>query len=87
MGIILWIVLGLIAGFFARCIMPGQKNFSVIITVILGVSGAVTGGAISTALGYGNVNGFNIHSILIATLGSLFILYLSHWLVMFNKGK
>jgi uncharacterized membrane protein YeaQ/YmgE (transglycosylase-associated protein family) len=80
MGVVSWIVFGLIAGILARCIMPGVKHFGFIMTVILGVIGAVIGGAVSTALGFGDVNGFNIASIAIATVGAIIVLFIVHFI-------
>jgi uncharacterized membrane protein YeaQ/YmgE (transglycosylase-associated protein family) len=74
MGIISWIVLGLIAGALAKFIMPGNDPGGIIVTIIIGIVGAVIGGFIGTQLGFGNVSGFNLHSLIIAVLGSLILL-------------
>ncbi len=52
MGIISWIIFGLIAGILAKWIMPGKDGGGFIITVILGIIGAVVGGWISTFFGF-----------------------------------
>lgn len=74
MGILSWIVLGLIAGALAKFIMPGDDPGGIFITILIGIVGAVVGGFISTALGFGAVSGINIASILIAILGSIVLL-------------
>lgn len=74
MGILLWIVFGLIAGFVAKWIMPGRDPGGFIITVLLGVGGAIVGGMIGTALGYGGMTGFDIRSLLIAIGGAMLLL-------------
>ncbi len=57
MGIISWIIFGLIAGILAKWIMPGKDGGGFIITIILGIVGAVVGGWISTFFGFGRVDG------------------------------
>ena len=44
MGIIAWIVVGLIAGFIAKALMPGNEPGGIILTVLLGIAGAFVGG-------------------------------------------
>ena len=56
--------------------MPGPDPGGWIVTILIGIVGAVIGGFISTALGFGGVDGFNIGSLLIAILGSLILLFL-----------
>lgn len=73
MGIISWIILGLIAGWLAGFIMPTGR-LGVIKTILLGVAGALIGGYISTFLGWGTVTGFNLSSILIAVLGAIVLI-------------
>lgn len=76
MGIIAWIVFGLIAGAIAKLIMPGDDPGGFIVTIIIGILGAVVGGFIATALGFGAVSGFNIGSFLVAILGAIILLWL-----------
>ncbi|MGY3943036.1 GlsB/YeaQ/YmgE family stress response membrane protein [Aeromonas tecta] len=76
MGFITWIVLGLIVGILAKWIMPGKDGGGFFMTVILGVIGAMVGGYVSTLLGMGTVTGFNLSSILIATVGALLVLFI-----------
>lgn len=76
MGILSWIIFGLIAGALAKFIMPGDQPGGCIVTVILGIVGAVVGGFIGTQLGFGDVNGFNLHSFAIAIGGALLLLIL-----------
>ena len=52
MGILSWIIFGLIAGALAKLIMPGDDPGGVIITIIIGIVGAVIGGFIAVLLGY-----------------------------------
>jgi uncharacterized membrane protein YeaQ/YmgE (transglycosylase-associated protein family) len=74
MGIISWIIFGLIAGGIAKLIMPGEDPGGFIITMLLGIAGALVGGFIGTALGFGSVDGFNFGSFIIAVLGAILLL-------------
>ncbi|WPP50309.1 GlsB/YeaQ/YmgE family stress response membrane protein [Catalinimonas niigatensis] len=76
MGILAWIIFGLIAGVIAKIIMPGNDPGGFIITILIGIAGAVIGGFIATALGWGEVSGFDFKSFLIAIGGSLLLLWL-----------
>jgi uncharacterized membrane protein YeaQ/YmgE (transglycosylase-associated protein family) len=75
MGILAWIVFGLIAGALAKFIMPGRQGGGFILTTILGVVGAVVGGFIGTQfLGFGDISGFDLRSMAIAVGGALLVL-------------
>ena len=74
MGILLWIVFGLIAGALAKLVMPGRDPGGWIVTILLGIGGAVIGGIVSTTLGFGAISGFDLRSLLIAIGGSLVLL-------------
>ncbi len=75
MGIISWIVMGLIVGLIAKFIMPGKDPKGFLITILLGIGGGLLGGYLGTVLGLGTVTGFNLKSILIATGGAIIILF------------
>ena len=76
MGILTWIVLGLVVGILAKMIMPGDDPGGFFITILIGIAGALLGGFLSTALDYGPVTGFNLPSVVIAVIGSLILLFL-----------
>jgi uncharacterized membrane protein YeaQ/YmgE (transglycosylase-associated protein family) len=76
MSWIVWIILGLIAGVIAKLLMPGRDPGGFIVTIILGIVGALVGGFISVKLGFGDVTGFNLPSIIIAVLGSMLLLFI-----------
>lgn len=76
MGIIAWIVFGLIAGAIAKLLMPGKDPGGFIVTIIIGILGAVVGGWIGTALGMGGVSGFNFGSFVVAVVGAIVLLVL-----------
>ena len=74
MGILAWIVVGLIAGALAKLIMPGDDPGGIIVTILIGIVGAFVGGFVVNLLGGAGVSGFNIWSILVATLGAIILL-------------
>jgi len=76
MSIIAWIVVGLIAGAIAKMLMPGNDPGGIIITILLGIAGAVVGGFIAVALNISNgVDDFDIGTIVLAVLGSMLLLF------------
>ena len=76
MGIISWILVGLIAGLLAKWIMPGSGPGGFIVTVLIGMAGASIGGFIVRILVGSGATGFNVWSILVATLGAIVLLFL-----------
>jgi uncharacterized membrane protein YeaQ/YmgE (transglycosylase-associated protein family) len=75
MGLLSWIVLGLVVGALAKWIMPGPDPGGLIVTMLIGIAGAFVGGFIATFLGLGTVTGFNLGSLAIATGGALLLLW------------
>jgi uncharacterized membrane protein YeaQ/YmgE (transglycosylase-associated protein family) len=74
-GILAWILVGLVAGVLAKIAMPGPDPGGVILTIVIGIVGAVIGGFVmENLLGGPGVTGVNLASILIATLGSVILL-------------
>jgi uncharacterized membrane protein YeaQ/YmgE (transglycosylase-associated protein family) len=74
MGILSWIVFGLIAGVIAKYVMPGPDSGGIVLTILLGVAGAVVGGFIGSQMGFGSVTAFDVRSLLIAIGGALVLL-------------
>jgi uncharacterized membrane protein YeaQ/YmgE (transglycosylase-associated protein family) len=76
MGIIGWIILGLLAGFIAKAILPGDDPGGVIVTTLIGVAGAFIGGFITKALGFGDPidEFFDFSTWLGAIIGSIVLL-------------
>ncbi len=75
MGIISWLVLGLIVGVLAKWIMPGDDPGGFIVTILIGIAGAFVGGFLGSLVGLGDVTGFNFVSIGLATLGAVILLF------------
>ena len=76
MGIIGWILLGLVAGVIAKAILPGDDPGGIIVTIILGIVGALLGGLIARALGIGDPidEFFDISTWLAAIIGAIVVL-------------
>ena len=75
MGIIAWIVLGLIAGWIANKIMHGEGS-GLLMNLVLGVVGAFVGGLLISVIGGVGVTGFNLWSLLVSVLGAVVVLWL-----------
>jgi uncharacterized membrane protein YeaQ/YmgE (transglycosylase-associated protein family) len=73
MGLLSWIILGLIAGVIADFLMHG--GFGLIGSIIIGIIGAVVGGYLASLAGVGDVTGVNIGSIVIAVIGACIVLF------------
>jgi uncharacterized membrane protein YeaQ/YmgE (transglycosylase-associated protein family) len=77
MGIICWIVLGLVAGFIASKIVSGRGD-GVPLDIVLGIVGALVGGWIFHAFGSVGVTGFNVWSLFVAVVGAIVLLVIWH---------
>ncbi len=75
MGILSWAILGLVAGALAKLIMPGKDGGGILITMVLGIAGAIVGGWLGAFFGLGTTSGFSLGSIATATVGALLILF------------
>jgi uncharacterized membrane protein YeaQ/YmgE (transglycosylase-associated protein family) len=77
MGIVSWIVLGLVAGLLARLLMPGRASGGLVITILLGIGGALVGGFVgSHLLGTSDISGFDLRSLAISVAGAVLLLFL-----------
>ena len=74
MGILSWIVFGLIIGIIARFLMPGRDPMGIILTCFLGITGALLGGYVATSFGFGNMQESSIGSLVIAIVGAMVLL-------------
>ncbi len=82
MGIIAFIILGLIAGAIAKAILPGDDPGGIIVTMLIGIVGAILGGLIASALNVGDLDEFfDIGTWVIAILGSLLLLIIYRMVV------
>ena len=76
MGILSWIILGLIAGAIAKFIHPGPDPGGWIASLIIGVVGAMVGGFVFNLVGMSGTSGVNLWSIIVATVGAVICLAL-----------
>lgn len=76
MGIIAWIVMGLLAGVVAKLLMPGRDPGGFIITILIGIAGALVGGFLASLLGLGPLTGFSLYTFLVATAGAVLLLFI-----------
>jgi uncharacterized membrane protein YeaQ/YmgE (transglycosylase-associated protein family) len=75
MNLFTWVLLGLLAGGIAKLIFPGKDPGGCLVTVGIGILGALIGGLLGTTVfGWGTVTGFNLKSLGIAIVGSLVLL-------------
>ena len=75
MGLISWILMGLLAGALGRFLTPGDDRMGCFFTILTGVVGAVVGGVVATFLGFGGFRGFDLYSLIVATLGAVVFLF------------
>ncbi|NIP14770.1 MAG: GlsB/YeaQ/YmgE family stress response membrane protein [Pseudomonadales bacterium] len=74
MNILSWLLLGLVVGGFAKLIMPGPDPGGFFVTIGIGMAGAFIGGYGAHLLGFGDVTGFDLTSLGLATAGSVLLL-------------
>ena len=79
MGVVAWLIFGLIAGAIAQLLVPGEDPGSggllgIVMTIVIGIAGALIGGWVGTQLGWGSVTSFDIRSLGLAILGAVLLL-------------
>jgi uncharacterized membrane protein YeaQ/YmgE (transglycosylase-associated protein family) len=86
-GIIAWIVLGLLAGLLAKQLLPGDQGGGFILTTIVGILGAIVGGAVAKALGFGDPidEFFDLSTWIAAVLGAVALLVV--WGMMTGRRR
>jgi len=90
LGLLTWILIGLVAGFIAQFALGGGSGIGLrglVMTTLLGVAGALVGGFVSVALGYGDVTGFNVRSLVIAILGAVAVIIVFQAITSGGRGK
>jgi uncharacterized membrane protein YeaQ/YmgE (transglycosylase-associated protein family) len=75
MSILAWIVVGIIAGFLAKVVVPHEGPGGILGDLVVGIVGAVIGGWILHAFGNSGANGINLWSIFVAFLGAVVLLF------------
>ncbi|MFI0409195.1 GlsB/YeaQ/YmgE family stress response membrane protein [Actinomadura sp. 3N508] len=89
MGIIAWIILGLVAGFIAKALIPGKDPQGLIVTTLIGVAGALLGGFLATRLfDVDGVQGsFDLSTWITAIAGSTVLLLAYHLITSRGSGR
>jgi uncharacterized membrane protein YeaQ/YmgE (transglycosylase-associated protein family) len=77
MGILAWLILGIIAGFIASKVV-NKTGEGLVLDLVLGVIGAVVGGWIMSLFGQSGVSGLNLYSLVVAVLGAIVVLVAYH---------
>ncbi len=85
MGIIGWIAIGAVAGILAKALYPGAENIGIVLTILLGIAGALLGGFVAWVVGAGDPidEFFDISTWIAAIVGSLIILFV--WNTLRNR--
>ena len=76
MSILGWIILGLIAGWLAGVLVKGS-GYGVVGDIVLGILGALVGGAITSTVMGVDITGFNLESLLVAVLGAIVVIFIA----------
>lgn len=82
MDILLWLVLGGIAGWIASMVTGADARMGILANIIVGIIGAALGGFLASMLGIGGVSGFNIVSFITAVVGAIILL----WIIQMFTG-
>lgn len=83
MSIFAWIVVGIIAGWLAKMVIPGEGPGGILGDMVIGIIGAFIGGWVFKQFGHAGVTGVNIGSIVVAFVGAVILL----WIVRMVSGK
>lgn len=81
MEILMWIILGALAGWLASMIMKTNEQQGAVMNIVLGIIGAFVGGLVMNLFGANGVSGFNLYSVLVAILGSVIVIGLGKTLL------
>lgn len=85
MSLLVWIVFGGLAGWVASMFAGTNATQGMLGNIVVGILGAILGGWIMSSLGYGDINGFNLYSFIIAVLGSVILLFI--WKALSGRNK
>jgi len=77
MSLFAWLILGLLAGFIASHLV-NHRGEGMILDMLLGIVGAIVGGWLAYMSGFSGVTRLNLHSLIVATIGSIVFLFVYH---------
>ncbi len=76
MSIIVWMLLGLVAGVIAKMLMPGKDPGGLVVTIIIGIAGAIVGGVLwNLVTGNDSYGDFDVGGVVIAVIGAMILLW------------
>lgn len=75
MNILLWLLLGLVAGWLASVVMKNNREQGMLMDIVLGIVGAFVGGFLMNIFGAAGVTGFNLYSLFVATIGAVALIW------------
>lgn len=81
MSLLSWIIVGIVAGWLAKMVIPGEGPRGVLGDLVIGVVGAIAGGWIFNYFGHPGATGVNVGSIVVAFLGAVVVLWLMRQVV------
>lgn len=84
-SILIWTVLGLVAGIIAKLVMPGKQGINPITTILLGIVGSFIGGYLGSLVGWGVAGEFSIKGIITAVAGAVLLMFV--WKLVFGKKE
>ncbi len=82
LGLLSWLAIGLVAGISARRMLPGEPPMGWLLAITTGLGGAVTGGLLATALGFGGMAAYDVRSLVTAALTAVVGLLLTRYLTL-----
>jgi len=74
MNFILWLILGLVAGWLASLIMKTDRSQGALMDIIFGIVGSMVGGFAMNFFGQAGVTGFNLYSVMVSTIGAVIVI-------------
>jgi len=80
-GVILWVIFGALVGWIASLIMKTDAQQGALMNIVLGVIGAFVGGWLFQAFGVQGVTGFNIYSLIVATIGAIVVIGIARYVL------
>jgi len=87
MGIIGFLVAGLIIGALARLFRPGKQNLSLLMTLLLGIAGSVIGGLIANLLGTGDIFELNVLGFIVAVIAAVLLIGVAEGMASSRSGR
>lgn len=77
MNLIAWLIIGAVAGWLASVVMKTRASQGIFMDIVFGILGAVVGGFVMSMFGAAGITGFNIYSLIVATLGAVLLVWIA----------